>query len=432
MPPITARARPVAELAFDAVLARADELARRWAIALLVDRPLDRMADVPFEQMAGEAPALCAQAVRAVASDAELDRLTGWGQRTGREASAAGRRLASIVGAQDVGELVAAVEALRGVLWETMLAELGPDPEGGLSLGLGRAPERQLADLADRLASVCAGIVAVAATTFTGEHGSAAGDRAGASGDDEVARRTGAGSAGGHGHAPGAGAGAVIVDERSESSVPADRLVSASRLAPRAVGREPGSERPLSWDESPPVPPRACADEIEIRDERREQGAVAWTRSIGRQLERFERDGMPFAALLVELLHGGRPFGEEQPAQTPASLNGAVEDALAAELRSACGSVTQERPGRYWVLVPQTDRSGAERLAERLIGAARSAGLRRGYSLEVAIGTAVCPDDGREAAALAAHADVGLYAARSTARAAGARPAGSMDEPSQA
>jgi hypothetical protein len=44
------------------------------------------------------------------------------------------------------------------------------------------------------------------------------------------------------------------------------------------------------------------------------------------------------------------------------------------------------------------------------------------------VGTAVCPDDGREPAALAAHADVGLYAARSSARAAGRRAAATIIE----
>jgi predicted signal transduction protein with EAL and GGDEF domain len=40
----------------------------------------------------------------------------------------------------------------------------------------------------------------------------------------------------------------------------------------------------------------------------------------------------------------------------------------------------------------------------------------------VAVGTAVCPQDGREAAALAAHADIGLLAARAAGRASAARP----------
>jgi predicted signal transduction protein with EAL and GGDEF domain len=36
--------------------------------------------------------------------------------------------------------------------------------------------------------------------------------------------------------------------------------------------------------------------------------------------------------------------------------------------------------------------------------------------VELALGAAVCPDDGRDAATLAAHADIELYAARQAAR----------------
>ncbi len=40
----------------------------------------------------------------------------------------------------------------------------------------------------------------------------------------------------------------------------------------------------------------------------------------------------------------------------------------------------------------------------------------RNVPMEVAIGIAVCPDDGTEAPALAARADLGVYSARATGR----------------
>ena len=46
----------------------------------------------------------------------------------------------------------------------------------------------------------------------------------------------------------------------------------------------------------------------------------------------------------------------------------------------------------------------------------------------VAIGVAVCPEDGRQAAALAAHADVGLFAARSAVNAPAPRTVSVVDE----
>jgi hypothetical protein len=308
---------------------------------------------------------------------------------------------------------------------------LRPGQLGWASPILDSSPVRQLADLADRLACVCASLVAVAVST---ERDATAGrDAAIVSVSEPVPRdRDRDRAAAAHERDRDSGGEAVIVDELSQAPVSEEQVAFArSRRAPEGALAD---ERPLSWDESPPVPLRARAGEIEIRDERREQGAAAWTRSIGRQLERFERDGLPFAALLVELVDIER-MSRHEPG-TLSLLAATIEQALVGEMQAQpgpiaakSGAVTQERPGRYWVLVPETDRMATERLAERLARAAHVAMRRRGSSLEVAVGTAVCPDDGREAAALAAHADVGLYAARSAARAAAGRPAVSVDEP---
>jgi GGDEF domain-containing protein len=72
------------------------------------------------------------------------------------------------------------------------------------------------------------------------------------------------------------------------------------------------------------------------------------------------------------------------------------------------------------MLVPDTDRAGALRLAERLEESAGTLRTSRGSRVAVAVGAASCPQDGRVAAALAAHADVGVYAARQARRAPGA------------
>jgi hypothetical protein len=176
-------------------------------------------------------------------------------------------------------------------------------------------------------------------------------------------------------------------------------------------------------------PPSRRQAEIEIRDERAEAGPAAWIGSIGRELERFSRDGRPFAVLLVELREGDR-LPRQRDLDEVARLSDELEQALASELRmpaaagsdghggdrlQGAGSLTRERLGRYWLLAPDTDRAGARALAERLSAAVRQLAGRRGASLVVAVGSAVCPEDGREAAALAAHADVELYAARSAA-----------------
>jgi GGDEF domain-containing protein len=183
----------------------------------------------------------------------------------------------------------------------------------------------------------------------------------------------------------------------------------------------------LSWDEPSPGLSGTPRAEIEIRDERGEEGPAAWIGSIGAQLARFERDALPFAVLLLELLEIERLRRRESPEEL-LRLAGQMEHALAAELGASSGSLTRERPGRCWLLARGADREGAELLAERLVRAVAAGASYRGEPLAVAIGTAVCPEDGRETAALAAHADVGLYAARSAVRAPSMRRAAPVDE----
>jgi GGDEF domain-containing protein len=361
------------------MLARAQELARRWASALILARPLDGIDAVPLVELAREAPSLCAQALRAMQSDVELERLTGRGAPTGREGSAAALRLAAISGAGDPAAVVDAVEALRGVLWEALLDQLN-EPSA-----------RQVADVSDRLAYVCAAALASAIDATAPPASERSGDA--------------------HGAVDAPASEVRIVDERPLASAPAPLT----------------RERSPSWDEPAPIPPGAPAVEIEIRDERGEGGPAAWIGSIGARLARFERDGLPFAVLLVELVDLERLRREQSPEEL-SRLAGRVEQALTAALGAWSGPLARERPGRCWLLIPETDRAAARQLAERLVAAVASRASHRGTPLQVAIGTAVCPEDGRQAAALAAHADVGLYAARAAARAAGASALSSVDE----
>ncbi len=430
------RARAVADLPCDAVLARADELARRWASALILARPLEAIGQLPLQELARDAPILCAQVLRAVQSDVELERLSGRGAPTGREQSAAARRLAAITGAQDPAALVDAVEALRGVLWEALIAQL-TEPSA-----------RQVGDIADRLSHVCA--VALVTALETSAPPAAAERAAGAPAAPavvDVAAPVTRESP----RAPSPAGEAVIVDDHPRESAaagaPREGAAAGEGAAEGAPHEGSPRERPLSWDESPPIPPRASQArlgslswdeppatvsgapqaEIEIRDERGEEGPAAWIGSIGAQLERFERDALPFAVLLVELVDIERLRRRESPEEL-LRLAERMEHALAAEVGASPGSLTRERPGRCWLLAPGTDRAGAERLAERLVRAVAAGASHRGTAVAVAVGTALCPEDGTEAAALAAHADVGLYAARSAARAPATRRATPVDE----
>jgi hypothetical protein len=360
------RARPLADLPLDSLLERTRELARRWAVALVLERSLEGLAEIPLERLAREAPALCAQVLRALGSDAELEVLVGV---SNREESSLASRVGDLAGASDPTAAVGAVEALRGAIWEALRVELDV-----------AAPElltRRLTDASDRLAHVCSAMLPAALSGLTPDVSAPAPVPV----EHEVPAPDPGRSRG--------SAGIVIVDERRHDEQP--------------ELHEPGRERVVAPEPSAP-------SEIEIRDERGEEGPAAWIGSISRQLERYEEDRLPFAVLLVEISRGsGAPgLGED------------LESALASTLReSGGGSLTREREGRFWLLSPRTDRSGAADLAERLSSAVLTAASRSGFELSVSIGSAVCPQDGRQASSLAAHADIGLYAARSRLRSAG-------------
>jgi GGDEF domain-containing protein len=154
--------------------------------------------------------------------------------------------------------------------------------------------------------------------------------------------------------------------------------------------------------------------EIEIHDVRHEEGPSAWVSSVGRLLARHAEDGLPFAVLLVEIVDVARL----ERAETPHDLHGMVsqvESALGRAMRST-DELSRETRGRYWLVAPETNGTGARMLAERLARLVRGSATHRGVPLEVAVGIAVCPDDGTEAPALAARADLGVYSARATGR----------------
>lgn len=245
------RARPVAGAPLDALQARAEDLAKRWAIALIIARPLERIAEISLQELAGEAPSLCAGAVRALGSDEELEQLTGIDRSGARQDAAPARTLGALAGAGDPRAAVEAVEALRGVLWEALLEQLGwptSDFAGGLS---DRAPARQLADLADRLAYVCAMILAAAlAAAPAGEPAAAPmhEERAFSAFPEELAAA----------EQPLAQSHrAVLVDERAEPGFPSPGRASpaASGFGGAAVAAPEGTPaatntgvHPLPWD----------------------------------------------------------------------------------------------------------------------------------------------------------------------------------------
>lgn len=400
----------------DALLTRGDELAQRWAAALILARPLQQIGELPLERFAREAPALCGQVARALSSDVELERMAPGRAAGGHEQSGWARALVAVGGARDAGSAIEVVEALRGVLWEALLEEL-------------RAPSaREVAELGDRLAYICATALATALAGTAGAiAASAAGQDPGADAGELGA--LGSGRRVRQPESPAAGGGAgVLIDEREDIPLAPEDGAGSQESASPTSGRGPRAQ-PLPWE----LPSGGAEPPIAIRDERREEGPAAWIGSIGRQLERFAQDELPFAVLLVDLGDIERSSGDALSGGAP-SLARQVEHALEQELHVdghgtevhgwPRGSLTCERPGRYWLLAPETDAVAARTLAESIVRAIRPLTASRWPRPEVTVGTAVCPDDGRDAAALAACADIGIY----TARRAG-RSSSSVDEP---
>jgi GGDEF domain-containing protein len=220
----------------------------------------------------------------------------------------------------------------------------------------------------------------------------------------------------------------VALLARVDSGISSPGESSAAPVPPvepePSAARVTHEEAPAPWRESPVTQESSMAvivdelapsqaPEIEIRDERAE-APTEWIASIARLLERYARDRAPFAALLVELADVERLRHAELPGEV-SRLTGLVEVALSGELRPR-DSLTRESPGRYWLLAPETDSDGATVLAERMASAVRGAASHRGAPLEVAVGIAVCPRDGSQAAALAAQAEIALYAARASGK----------------
>ena len=79
------RARAVADLPVDGLVARSPEIAREWALALIAQLPPGRIGEVPLQALAEQGPAICAQILRALTSESDLDQLTGRGGSRGRE-----------------------------------------------------------------------------------------------------------------------------------------------------------------------------------------------------------------------------------------------------------------------------------------------------------------------------------------------------------
>jgi hypothetical protein len=421
----------VPELATEGLLARTSELARRWALALVMAREPARMGDVALDAIARDGPLLCEALLHAVVSDAALEQLLG--PADGSRGPDPARTLALLSAARDTAELVSAVEALRGVLWDELRV-----PASDLA-------GRRVADVCDRLAASCA-VLLSAALSLPESAARPGGER------DVHAE-----------HEPRAHPGEVLVAARPERAVPGEgegggdgAMVVVDELPPRPrragpAGAGDASGRAVLVDEAlagqqgrdrEPLggalvsAPGGSGGGIEIRDQRATGGPSAWVDSISDALARFQAEGVPFAVLLLELERPAHGSAHARWWADP-GLAGQVERAILREAHaeepfpvrpvrdrgSVRCSLTRQDGGRYWLVVQGSDAAAARRLADRLAAAVEPlrmpAGTRRPALLT---GVSLCPHDGVQAAALVAHADMSLQAARNLSGAGGSPP----------
>jgi len=238
------RPRPLADASVERLEGRADELARRWAIALVGARPLAEMTAVPLEEIARVGPALCSALVCALGSEAALDALAPSGDP--RTPSAADE-LRALAARWDAAGTVESVEALRQVVWATAAGELGE----------AEASSRVAAELSDRLAGVCA-VLLGHALPGVASHTATIASQQGAT----VAAAPSAGQVL-YTSSPQPGrSGAVLIDEHGGSHAPGQ---PQSRPGQPAAGPNP---RPLPWDTPPAGPGGAEVRAARTADER--------------------------------------------------------------------------------------------------------------------------------------------------------------------
>jgi GGDEF domain-containing protein len=408
--PLGRRPRPVA----DAPTVDAADVARAWLLSLVADAPLAQAGNVPAAELARGGPALCSGILAALGSDRELERLV-----VGVDCRAPlGTSAARLTGARTPAALTAGVEALRAATWRALRVELGD------------AYPEVVADVADRLAYVCARVVESSEGSASSSR-PAEGIRAYAPGP--TARPV----------PPSPASGVRPIDARRDAPAPAPAHVPAPEepVAPPPAGVEavdlPSGavveQDPLSSlaDELAAAPPSgvtgtATADDdmyalpadapsvtrlrrVDTTWDATRDAGPPWLAAIARRLERREADGLPFAVFVVEVDDLDRLLAAQSGREVALALETA-ERGLTAELAPA-DLVVRERLGRWWLTSPDRDAAAARDLGARVAAAIGTAEVG-GLPLAASIGVAVCPEDGETIDALAGRADEGMFAAR--------------------
>jgi GGDEF domain-containing protein len=351
MPPGSSRrrlARPVADAPIDDLLARTDDLAKRWLIALLEQTELDATPAILGGGLTADGPALCDAVLRALADDHELRRL----EPDGAVAELAAR-VGQLSGAASPAGAARGVEALRRTVWAALREELRrPDPD-------------QVSELAERLALVCDTLLAAALESPAVEpppprHASA----------EPVA-------------AP---------PPAEHPPVPAE-----------PVGAPQPATPPPRVSVEPPPPVRA--EPVVARSAAGRPHAL-WVAALEDEIS--HADGLPLSLLLAELEDAERILAAASSVEADATFE-LFAKAMRGVVRGQ-DILVRETDARTWIIARGTGRLGAVSLGTRVaeaVGAARW----RGAPLTATVGLAVLGEDGRTSTELIEAAEEARFAA---------------------
>jgi hypothetical protein len=401
-PPRRRRARPVADASLDALLDRSEDLAKGWLLALLEQTPLDDAPRILATDLAREGPRVCEAILRAISSDADQRRL----EPDGPLAPLAARvgELAGATGARDTAQ---AVDALQDVVWAALRAELrDPDPQ-------------LVSELAERLAQVSAVL------------------RAAALGDDVAAGWSPPGAEAVRPPAPvspppvpatpspqptAAVAAPPPPSPRAAPSPPSTMAPPPPPPPPRAAASRPSQT--LRWGPPrPPAPsrPEPPAGQGPASSPSQSSGprlrawvggeapppapTALWVGALGDEIART--GSAPLSLLLAELEDADRVLAvEPEPDATLSEFTQALRRAVRRQDILVC-----ETPDRAWVIARDTDRTGAEALAQRISGSVRDARPWRGAPMVASVGYAVLGEDGATPPELIEAAEQARFAA---------------------
>ncbi|HET9104360.1 MAG TPA: hypothetical protein VFN55_13480 [Solirubrobacteraceae bacterium] len=350
-PPRSRRARPVADAPIDALLARTEDLTKGWLLALLERAPLDDAPRILAADLTQDGPRLCAALLRAIADETDHRRLEPGGAleplvaRVGELAGAAGAAATSL-----------AVDALHGVMWSALRAELRePDPD-------------LISELAERLAQVT-GLMRAAALD----------------------------------HQPAASAAAPTAPSPvREREFPVVRPVApAPDPAPAAEPDAPAWRQPAEPEPEPPRSPPAWRQPAEP------EPSPLWVGAL--QDEIHASGAAPLSLLLAELEDVDRVLAVETGSGAESAFGAfarAVRDVARRQDILVC-----ESNARAWIIARDTGRSGAQALGMRIAAAVRAREPWRGAPLSASVGVAVLGEDGTSADELIEAAEEARFAA---------------------